>query len=399
MKSETNGTPAHRLLTLTLFTMIYFDYNATSPLKPGVLEAMLPYYRDFYGNPSSLHRSGRITRDAVEKAREQVAALTGASPSQIVFSSGGTESNNLAIRGLADRFPAGRILVSPIDHPSVLEPVKALSRNGWSVTPLRVNDQGVICEQSIEAAIQADVRFASCMIVNNETGVIQDIASITEKLRDRNIPIHCDAVQALGKIALDFNALGIAFMSVSAHKVGGPKGVGALVIDKSIQIEPLLRGGAQEHGLRGGTENVAAIAGFGAAAEIARRDLEKNAQHLIVLKQQIEQGLKKLPSVTIFSEYAKRVPNTLMFGIHGMDGEMMVMELDRKGIAVSSGAACSSQSSEASHVLLAMGIPEDFARSAVRVSLGPENTAAEVDLFLSVAYRILAGAAVKAAAY
>ncbi len=379
--------------------MIYFDYNATSPLKPGVLEVMLPYYRDFYGNPSSLHRIGRISRDAVEKAREQVAALTGASPSQIVFTSGGTESNNLAIRGLADRFPVGRILVSPIDHPSVLEPVKALSKKGWSITFLRVNDQGVICEESIESAIGADVRFASCMIANNETGLIQDIPSIAAKLRDRNIPIHCDGVQALGKIALDFSALGIRFMSVSAHKIGGPKGVGALVVDKSVRLEALLKGGAQESGLRGGTENVAAIAGFGAAAEIARRDLEKNAAHLIDLKQRIEQGLKKLPSVTIFSEDAERTPNTLMFGIHGMDGEMMVMDLDRKGIAISSGAACSSQSTEASHVLLAMGVPEDLARSAVRVSLGPENTVAEVDRFLSVMYWILSGAAIKAVAY
>lgn len=379
--------------------MIYFDYNATSPLKPAVIEAMLPFYRDFYGNPSSLHRFGRIARDAVERAREQVAEVTGATPSQIVFTSGGTESNNLAIRGLADRFAAGAILAGPIDHPSVLEPIKALATKGWSITWLRVNDQGIVCCDSLESAIDSEFRFASCMIANNETGVIQDIPSIAARLREKNIPFHCDGVQALGKIALDFQALGIAFLSVSAHKIGGPKGAGALVIDKSVGLEALFRGGAQEHGLRVGTENVAAIVGFGAAAEIAARDLEKNTEHLNILRKQLEQGLKKLGSLILFSEQARRVPNTVMFGIHGIDGEMMVMELDRKGIAVSSGAACSSQSAEASHVLLAMGIPEEVARTAVRVSLGPENTASQVDRFLSEVNRIRSAAQLKATVY
>ncbi|MGH8551226.1 MAG: cysteine desulfurase family protein [Methylococcales bacterium] len=379
--------------------MIYFDYNATSPLKPGVLEAMQPYYRDFYGNPSSLHRIGRITRDAVENAREQVAALSGASSSRIVFTSGGTEANNLAIRGLAESLPPGRILVSPIEHPSVLEPMNALSRKGWSLTTLEVNDQGVIREGSLESAIRNNVRFASCMLANNETGVIQNIRRIAGQLRERNIPIHCDGVQALGKIPLDYSALGISFLSLSAHKIGGPKGVGALVIDRSIPLEPLLRGGGQEKGLRGGTENVAAIVGFGAAAEIARQDLQKNTEGLIVLKRMLEQGLKKLRCVTIFSETAERLPNTLMFGILGIEGEMMVMELDREGIAVSSGSACSSQSTQPSHVLLAMGITEELARSAVRVSLGPENTLSEIDQVLKALYQIVPGEAVKAAGY
>lgn len=379
--------------------MIYFDYNATSPLKPGVLEAMLPYYRDFYGNPSSLHRIGRIARDAVEKAREQVAALSGTSSARILFTSGGTEANNLAIRGLAESLSPGRILVSPIEHPSVLEPIKALSQKGWSVTTLDVDDQGVICERSLESAIRSEVRFASCMLANNETGVIQNIRRIADRLRERNIPIHCDAVQALAKIPVDFNALGISFMSLSAHKIGGPKGVGALVIDRSLRLEPLLRGGGQEKGLRGGTENVAAIVGFGVAAEIARHDLEKNTEGLVALKQKLEQGLKKLRCVTIFSETAERLPNTLMFGIPGMEGEMMVMELDRKGIAVSSGSACSSQSTEPSRVLLAMGVHEELTRSAVRVSLGPENREAEIDRFLNALYQILPGRTVRAAGY
>ncbi len=370
--------------------MIYFDYNATSPLKPGVLEAMLPFYRDFYGNPSSLHRIGRIARDAVENARSQIAALAGASPSQVLFTSGGTEANGLAIRGLAGTVPPGRILVSPIEHSSVAEPIKALARKGWPATALEVNDQGIICGESLESAIGADLRFASCMIANNETGVIQNIRSIAAMLRERNIPIHCDGVQAFGKIPLDFSALGISFLSLSAHKIGGPKGVGALVIDKSIRLEPQLRGGGQENGLRAGTENVPAIVGFGAAAEIAGHDLEKNTRHLVKLKQKLEQSLKKLLSATIFSASAETLPNTLMMSLPGLDGEMMVMELDRKGIAVSSGSACSSQSTEPSPVLIAMGVPEDLARSAVRISLGPENTDSEVDQFLRTVYRIVA---------
>ncbi|MCI0668309.1 MAG: cysteine desulfurase [Methylococcaceae bacterium] len=378
--------------------MIYFDYNATSPLKSGVLDAMLPYYRDFYGNPSSLHRIGRIARDAVENAREQVAALAGAEPSRILFTSGGTEANNLAIRGLAESLPRGRILVSPIEHPSVTELVKALARQGWPVATLGVDDRGVVREESIEAALRTDVCFASCMIANNETGVIQNIRGIADRLRARNIPIHCDGVQALAKIPLDFNALGVSFLSLSAHKIGGPKGIGALVIDKSLRLEPLLRGGGQEKGLRGGTENVAAIVGFGAAAEIARNDLKKNTEALVLLKQKLERGLKKLRGATIFSESAERLPNTLMFGVPGVEGEMMVMELDRKGIAVSSGSACSSQSTEPSHVLLAMGVPAELASCAVRISLGPENSEAEIDRFLSTLYRILPSERVTAAA-
>lgn len=379
--------------------MIYFDYNATSPPKPEVIGAMMPYYRDFYGNPSSLHRIGRIARDAVENAREKVAALSGALPSQVLFTSGGTEANNLAIRGLADGLPRGRILVSPVEHSSVLEPVKALSRKGWSVTTFDVNDQGVIGVPVIEAAVNPDVRFASCMIANNETGVIQNIRLIAESLRDRNIPIHCDAVQALGKIPLEFNQLGISLMSLSAHKIGGPKGVGALLLDRSVSLEPLLRGGGQEKGLRGGTENVAAIVGFGAAAQIAREDLEKNTERLLGLRQRLEQGLKIWPEATIFSESCNRLPNTLMFALPGIDGEMLVMELDRKGIAVSSGSACSSQSTEPSHVLLAMGVPEELARCAVRVSLGPENTPSEIDQFLNALDRILARQAAKSAGW
>ncbi|RUM54525.1 MAG: cysteine desulfurase [Methylococcus sp.] len=379
--------------------MIYFDFNATSPLHEAVLEAMVPYYRNFYGNPSSLHRIGRISRDAVEAARIQVAGLASASASQVVFTSGGTEANSLAICGLADVLPPGQILVSPIEHSSVLEPLKALSETGWTVRFMELTDGGRVCERFLESAIDPETRFAVCMIANNETGVIQDIQRIAEQFRDLGIPLHCDGVQAFGKIAIDFSASRFSFMSVSAHKIGGPKGVGALVFDKSVRLEPLLKGGGQEKGLRGGTENVAGIVGFGVAAEIAQRNLGENANHLFRLRQRLEQGLKKLPSITIFCKQEKRLPNTVMFGVGGMDGEMVVMELDRKGIAVSSGSACSSQDTEPSHVLLAMRVDREVARSAVRVSLGSTSTETEVDQFLVVLQNLVSGAHQKASGY
>lgn len=332
---------------------------------------------------------GRIARDAVEQARAQVAKLVGAYPDQILFTSGGTEANNLAIRGLAGSLSPGTVLLSPIEHSSVIEPLNALAQKGWRIKMLKVNDQGEIDKASLTDSIDAGPRFACCLIANNETGVIQNIPAFAAPLRERNIPIHCDGVQALAKIPLDFESLGINFLSLSAHKIGGPKGAGALVIDKSLRLEGLLLGGGQEGGLRAGTQNVPAIVGFGAAAEIAGQKLLEQAQQIQLLKQKLELGLKKYPSVIIFSENAERLANTLMFGVPGMDGEMMVMELDRKGIAVSSGSACSSQSTEPSHVLLAMGVSEENARSAVRVSLGPENTDNEIERFLSAIDQIV----------
>ncbi len=364
--------------------MIYLDHNATTPLDKRVLEAMMPYLTSFYGNPSSLYRAGRIARGAVETAREQVAALVGTHPSQLIFTSGGTEANNLALKGLAATLPVGTVAVGATEHPSVLETVKALKKFGWSVRTIAVDQNGRIDRAALDRMGAGDVRFASIMLANNETGVIQDVASLAGILRAHNVLYHCDATQAAGKIPVDFSSCGAHLMSLSGHKLYGPKGVGALIIDRSVALEAILHGGGQEKTLRGGTENVAALVGFGRAAEIALDELEQRRRHLLMLRERLEHGLNAMPSVTIFAQQAERLPNTVQFGVNGMDGEMLLMEFDRRGIAISSGSACASGGREPSHVLQAMGIEPSLARSAIRVSLGVSNSEQDIARFLAV---------------
>lgn len=369
--------------------MIYFDHNATTPLEEEVLEVMLPFYQRFYGNASSLHRLGRLSRSALETAREQVAALVGVVPSQVVFCSGGTEANNMAVCGLARSLEVGAIAFAETEHPSVLEPIKSLSREGWRSVRFAVDHGGIIDAQSVLDMAVCDLRFASLMLANNETGVIQEIESLAGSLRDRGIRVHCDAVQAVGKIAVNFDAMNVDLMSISGHKIGGPKGIGALVMDKTIELEPFIHGGGQEKGLRGGTENVAAIVGFGKACELAQNQRLDCAERLLVLRNRLEKALDKLGVMNIFARESRRLPNTVQFGIAGIDGEMMVMELDRQGIAVSSGSACSSQGGEPSHVLVAMGVDPNTAKAAVRVSLGIQNTEADIEAFIGAMKRIV----------
>ena len=369
--------------------MIYFDHNATTPLDEQVLEAMLPFLQRFYGNASSLHRLGRLSRGAVETAREQVAALVGAEPIQIVFTSGGTESNNLAINGLAKSLDSGAIAYGATEHPSVLEPVHELSCKGWRAYPLGVDSDGLIDPQAIADLADPVLRLVSLMLANNETGVIQDVAQFACDMRNRGILIHCDAVQAAGKMEIKFDELNVNLMSLSAHKLAGPKGVGALVMDKAIQLEPLIHGGGQERGLRGGTENVAAIVGFGKACELALSHGLDTGAHLTILRDRLEHGLDELGAVKVFARAARRLPNTVQFGVPGIDGEMMVMALDRLGFAVSSGSACSSEGGKPSHVLMAMGFEPSVAKSAVRVSLGADNSETDIDGFLNAMKRIV----------
>jgi len=364
--------------------MIYLDHNATTPLDERVLEAMMPYLTSCYGNPSSLYRAGRLARGAIETAREQVAALVGAYPSQLIFTSGGTEANNLALQGLAAALAVGTVAVGATEHPSVLEPVSAMQKSGWSVHTIAVDQNGRIDRAALERMEAGDVQFASVMLANNETGVIQDVASLAEILRANNVLFHCDATQAAGKVPVGFSACGARLMSLSGHKLYGPKGVGALVIDRSVAPEPVIHGGGQEKGLRPGTENVAAIVGFGRAAEIALAEMEPRRRHLLMLRERLEQGLKTIPAATIFARQAERLPNTVQFGISSMDGEMLLMEFDRRGIAISSGSACASSGREPSHVLLAMGIKPSLARSAIRVSVGAANSEQDIARFLAV---------------
>jgi cysteine desulfurase len=362
---------------------VYLDHNATTPLDSRALDAMLPFLREQYGNPSSLHRMGRTARAAVETAREQVAGLVGARPEQVVFTSGGTEANNLALKGVAAFAGPGRLLIGATEHSSVALTAAQLAQRGWEIHRIAVDGQGVAQVAKIEELL-ADKATAlvSVMMANNETGTIQDIARLSAPVRDRGGLFHTDAVQAVGKIPVDFPSSGAHLLSISAHKLNGPKGVGALVVDTALALEPLLAGGGQEKKRRSGTENVAGIVGFGVAATIAKERLIHHQARLLDLRRRLESGLRAVGDVVIFSNASRSLPNTVCFAIAGVEGETLVMALDKAGMAVSSGSACGSGSSEPNPVLVAMGIAPDLARGSVRVSLGVGNNEADIDSFL-----------------
>jgi cysteine desulfurase len=360
---------------------VYFDHNATTPLDGRVLEVMLPFLREQCGNASSRHEYGTVARKAVDDAREQVAALVGVQPVQVIFTSGGTEANNLFIKGAAGYLKPAQIAVSAIEHPCIAKPAQELARQGWSLRRLAVTRQGTIDLHDVDAALATATGMLSVMLANNETGVIQDVAAVGERARRAKALMHTDAVQALGKMTVDFSSLNVHAMTLSAHKIYGPKGAGALVVDKRLELRPLLSGGGHERGLRSGTENVAAIVGFGAACELASGRMADLNRQLAALRDRLERGLAGLGAV-IFGAVAERVLNTSYFALPGIDGEALVIELDKAGYAVAAGAACSSASSEPSATLLAMGVSPDVARGAVRFSLGAANTAEQVDGFL-----------------
>jgi cysteine desulfurase len=399
---------------------IYLDHNATTALDDAVLQAMLPYMQQFAGNPSSVHRFGRMQRDAIEQARQQVAALAGARAEQVVFTSGGTESNNLLLRGVAQKLheldskrpdlrsnsqgsglDSGlhsgqrRFAISAVEHMSIIEPAKMLSKSGLPVQIdyLPVDSDGKVDEQAIKDVITGDTTLVSVMTANNETGVIQDIPALIERANEatggQRCFFHSDASQAAGKIVLDFRASGLHAMTLSAHKFYGPLGAGALIVDTDLPISALLYGGSQEHGLRAGTENIPAIVGFGMAAQLADEQLASRARHVRELRDSLETGLKQIETVHIFAEHAERLPNTVQFGVHGFDGETLLMQLDRRAIAVSSGSACTSGKGEPSHVHRAMGIADELASSSIRVSLGKTNTLSDVEGFLSALAEII----------
>ncbi len=361
---------------------VYLDFNATTPIDPRVVEAMLPYLSGPAGNPSSVHRFGRAARAAVDEARAEVAALVGALPEQVIFTSGGTEANNLAIRGVAAGMAAVAIAVGSVEHASVLAPAARLARRGGSVVQIPADREGRILPEAVRGTLGAGTRLVSVMWANNETGVIQPVAAIAELVRESGAWMHTDAVQAAGKIPVDFAAGGAHLMTLSAHKIYGPKGVGALVADRAVDLIPILEGGGQERGLRGGTENVAGIVGFGAAADLARRELEEHRARLQDLRDALERVLAAQPDVVVFGAGAERLPNTVQFALSGIAGETLLLELDRYGVAVSSGSACHSERAEPSHVLGAMGVPRELAYGAIRVSFGHESTAADLDALL-----------------
>ncbi len=367
---------------------IYLDHNATTPLDERVLESMLPFLRSEYGNPSSSHRLGRTARAAVETARGQLAALINASPAQIIFTSGGTEANNLALKGVLARCPHGRIAISAIEHSSLRGSAAALTKQGWQLDSIGVDAQGRVPLAAVRQALYQDTRLVSVMLANNETGVLQDIASITALVRKAGAIMHSDAAQALAKIKVDFAASGVHMMTLSAHKIGGPKGIGALITEESMALEPLLQGGGHEHGRRAGTENVAAIVGFGAAAALAQQEIEQRSLYLLPLRDYLETGLRTLPGAEIFAANVQRLPNTVLVSLPEFAGETLLQNLDQADIMVSAASACMSGSLSPNPVLLAMGVAPDRLRNVLRISLGAGNTRGEIDILIATLHKL-----------
>lgn len=370
---------------------VYLDHNATTPPDGRVIDAMLPFLREQYGNPSSVHRLGRAARSAIDLAREQVAELIGAHASQVVFTSGGTEANNLAIKGIAGGRPAGRLLIGATEHPSVASTARALTARGWTVDAIPVDEEGRVRLNALEDLLARPAAMVSVMAANNETGVVQDVRAVAARAQAAGAWLHTDAVQAAGKLPVDFARWGAQLMSLSAHKINGPKGVGALIVDKVVDLEPLMHGGGQEKGQRSGTENVAGIVGFGAAAALAKERLAHYGAAMGQLRARLESGLRAIGGIEIFSARAVRLPNTVCFGVRDVDGETLLMSLDRAGMAVSSGSACSSGRTEPNPILLAMGVESDLARGSIRVSLGAGNSERDVDAFVTALAKVLSG--------
>jgi cysteine desulfurase len=368
---------------------VYFDHNATTPIDDRVLEAMLPFLRGQYGNASSRHELGTVARRAVDTAREQVAALVNVQPSQVIFVSGGTEANNMFVKGAASSLKPTQIAVSAIEHPCVAKPAQDLARAGWKVRKLAVNQDGQIDLADLDRALEEPTGLVVLMLANNETGVIQDVAAAGERARRVKAWMHTDAVQSLGKMPVDFTALNVHAMTLSAHKIYGPKGAGALVVDKRIEVRPLVHGGGHEWGLRSGTENVPAIVGFGAACDLAGSRMNELVPRLEAMRAHLERRLCAMGAV-IFGKRVPRLGNTSYFALEGIAGETLVIELDKAGYAVAPGAACSSANPEPSATLLAMGVDPELARGAVRFSLGAGNTLEQVDDFLKVLETVVA---------
>ena len=366
-------------------THAYFDHNATTAVDDEVLDAMLPYFQEEFGNASSRHARGLAARQAINRAREQVADAVAVQPAQVVFTSGGSEANNLFILGVAGYLKPSRVIVSAIEHPCVMRAAQELARNldrKWDVRRLAVDALGRVDAADTEHAMkERPAGLVSVMLANNETGVIQDVAAVAEKARACGAWMHTDAVQAFGKIPVDFAALKVHAMTISAHKVYGPKGAAALIMDKRLPLKPMIFGGGHENGLRSGTENVPAIVGFGVACALAKKRINESSSRLLAMRTQLEQGLREMGAV-VFGLGAERLPNTCYFSLEGVEGDTLVVRMDKAGFAVASGAACSSVNPGRSHVLEAMGVDPMLTRCAVRVSLGRGNSPAQVDSFL-----------------
>ncbi len=362
---------------------VYLDNNATTPVLPEVMEAMQPYFGEHFGNASSIHHHGQRTRAAVERARESVAALVGCRASEIVFTSGGTEADNLAVFGLARS--GDHVITSTIEHHAVLNACKHLAGKGCEISYVPVDGRGLIDPADVKRAIRPNTKLITIMCANNETGVVQPVTEIGKIAAEADLYFHTDAVQAAGKIPVDINQIGCDLLTISGHKLHGPQGVGALYVRKGTELEAMLHGGSHERSRRAGTENVPGIVGLGKAAELAIAGLERDDDRkLAAARDRLERELLEIEATGLNGEGAPRVPNTTNIYFDGIEGEALVIALDLKGLAVSTGAACSSGAIAPSHVLIAMGLRPDRARASIRFSLGKQNTSEDVDFALGL---------------
>jgi cysteine desulfurase len=366
---------------------IYLDHAATTPMRSEVVDAMLPYYTECFGNPSSIYSFGQEAREAVDESRDKIAQLIGARSEEIIFTSGGTEADNCAVGGVAyaNEFKGNHIITSSIEHHAVVETCIFMEKRGFRVTYVPVDHHGLVDPEEVRKAITDETILISVIHANNEVGTIEPISEIGRIAKERGVYFHTDAVQTTGHIAVDVGALNVDLLSMSAHKLYGPKGVGALYVRKGTKLTPFMHGGGQERGRRASTENVPAIVGFGKAAEIAQTELKEEAEGQIVLRDKLIEGiLTRIDEVRLNGHPSKRLPNNVNVSIKYVEGESMLLNLDLDGIAASTGSACSSGSLEPSHVLLAMGLSHEEAHGSLRFTLGRENTGADIDRVLEV---------------
>ena len=370
--------------------MIYLDNAASTQIHDDVLDSMLPYLKEQYGNPSSIHRYGRLTRKAIHKARKQIASLINADPAEILITSGGTESNNTALVGISSQFPDSQIITSSIEHDAILEPCKKLNSKGFQVDYLPVDKSGMINIEDLKNIISKKTSLVSVMFGNNEVGTIQPISEITKICHENNVFFHTDAVQAVGKLPVDVKKLDVDLLSISSHKLYGPKGVGALYIKDGVKIYPMILGGGQEFRLRSGTENVASIVGFGQACEVAQNHLIENIS--LIKKLQtilVKKVLKEIPEVTFNGNSESRLTNNAHFTFLGVNGEDLIIKLDEYGIAASTGSACSVNTQKASHVLESMGFSLEQITGSLRLTVGIFNTENEINETVDILKKVI----------
>lgn len=365
--------------------MIYLDNAASTPVHEKVIEEMIPYFREHYGNPSSIHRHGRLANAAIQNSRKRIASLINANSNEILITSGGTESNNTAIYGIASKSKGKHIITSSIEHDAILEPCKRLEKEGCRISFLPVDKYGFVNPEDLKKEISNDTCLITIMYANNEVGTIQSIKKMVRIAREKNIIFHTDAVQAVGKIPIDVRELGVDLLSISSHKINGPKGVGALYIRNGVAISPLILGGGQENGLRSGTENVASIIGFGMACELAKNNMSENTDYLKRLTKRLTtRVLDEIPATTLNGHPDMRTPNNTHFTFLGVNGEDLIIKLDENKISASTGSACSVKIQKASHVLKAMGFSHEQVTGSLRLTVGITNTEQEIDQTVDV---------------